>query len=68
MALKQIIINGEAYVPRKHVEEALLIIAEYSELYDCMRDNPSEPSREEKRAQSKLDTRWDRLAKRVTGS
>jgi hypothetical protein len=42
-------IDGVEYMPQSIVAEALSIIAGYSEMYDNLAANPSEPTDKEKR-------------------
>jgi hypothetical protein len=58
-------IDGVEYMPQSLVAEALSIIAGYSEMYDNLAANPSEPTDEEKRQTRALDRRWTSLANKV---
>jgi hypothetical protein len=58
-------IDGVEYVPQSLVAEALSIIAGYSEMYDNLAANPSEPTGEEKRRERALDRRWTSLNNKV---
>ena len=68
MSIKEpLVINGEAFVRRSLLEEALGIIAEFSEMYDALASSPSEPSADEKRREQKLSERWTRVLARASG-
>jgi hypothetical protein len=68
MSIKEpLVINGEAFVRRSLLEEALDIIAGYSELYDALASAPSELSDKEKRREQKLTERWTRVLASASG-
>jgi hypothetical protein len=58
-------IDGVEYVPQSLLDEALSIIAGYSEMYDNLAANPSEPTDKEKRQTRALDRRWTSLTNKV---
>jgi hypothetical protein len=63
--MKPITISGTDYVPRRWMDEALILIAAYSELYDMLAASPSEPTPIEKAAERELTRKWTALRAKV---